>query len=166
MSKYNLADARKQAERDGLIGGSDYLKIKEGANRIRVVSDGLPHPGEFKGKRTFKWLFYVIDRADGNVKPYFMPNKVFDMIGDLQGDDEFSFDGMPMPYDVVVNAKNAGTIDVEYTVVPRKATPLSAVELHAIDSAKPLTEIQQAIREKNDKPAPAPTNFDPDEIPV
>ena len=167
----SLADQRKAAEKEGLIGSSDYLKIKEGQNRIRIMSDGLPHPGEFKGKRTFKWLFYVIDRTDGNLKPYFMPNRVFDMVADLQGDEEYAFEGMPMPYDVVVNAKNAGTIDVEYTVVPRKASALTADERNRIDAAKPLKELQQQIRAKSDGQPAAPRDddsqrFDPDEIPV
>ena len=165
MSKYNLSDARKSAEKDGLIG-TGYLKIKDGANRIRIVSDALPHAGDYQGRPTFKWLLYVIDRADGAVKPYFMPNVVFGMLENLQSDEEFSFEGMPMPYDVVINAKAAGTKDVEYTVVPRKATGITAEEHNLIDAAKPLKELQQAIREKNDKAAPAPTSFDPDEIPV
>lgn len=166
MSTYNMAEARKQAEKAGHLGGSDYLRIKDGANRIRVVSDALPHPGEFKGKPNFKWLVYVLDRADGAVKPYFMPHRIFKMLEDLQQDEEFSFEGMPMPYDIVINAKAAGTIDVEYTVVPRKPTSLTAQEINLIDAAKPLKEIQTAIREKNEKPTPAPKDFDPDEIPV
>jgi hypothetical protein len=164
----SLADQRKAAEKEGLLGNSDYLKIKEGKNQIRVVSDALPHPGEFKGKRTFKWLVYVIDRADGNVKPYFMPNKVFAALEDLQTDEDHGFEGMPMPYDVSVNAKNAGTIDVEYSVVPRKPSALTADERNKVDAAKPLKELQQALRAKNEQPAqkPADGHFDPDEIPT
>ena len=164
MSKYDLSAARKSAEREGYLGGSDIFKVKEGANRVRVVSDALPHPGEFKGKPNFKWLVYVLDRADGAVKPYFMPHRIFKILEDLQTDEEYGFEGMPMPFDVVINAKGAGTIDVEYGVVPRKATPLTSQEINAIDAAKPLADLQRAIREKSDKPAP--TSFDPEEIPV
>lgn len=164
----SLADQRKQAEKEGLIG-SGYFKVKDGQNRIRIVSDALPHPGEFKKgnsvTKTFKWLLYVIDRADGTVKPYFMPTRVFDMVADLQGDEEFTFEGMPMPYDVVINAKGAGTIDVEYTVVPRKATPITAAERNLIDAAKPLKELQEQINAKNAGSQQA-KNFDPDELPV
>lgn len=160
----SLADARRQAERDGLIGGGEFFKVKDGANRIRIVSDALPHPGEFKGKRNFKWLVYVIDRADGVVKPYFMPHRIFKTLEDFQSDEEYTFENMPMPYDIVINAKGAGTIDVEYTVIARKPTALTADERNLIDSAKPLRELQQQIRDKN-RPQ-SEQNFDPDEIPV
>lgn len=160
----SLADQRKAAEREGLLGSSDYLKIKDGANRIRIVSDALPHPGEFKGKPNFKWLVYVLDRADGQVKPYFMPHRIFKILEDFENDEEYAFEGMPMPYDIVINAKGAGTIDVEYTVIARKPTKLTAEEMNLIDAAKPLKELQNQIRAKN---APQePKSFDPDEIPV
>ena len=159
----SLADQRKAAEKEGLIG-SGYLKIKDGANRIRIMSDAVPHASDFNGKPTFKWLFYVIDRADGNLKPYFMPNRVFDMVADLQTDDEYAFEGMPMPYDIVINAKNAGKMDVEYTVVPRKPSPLTPEERNQIDQAKPLKELQQALRAKND--TNGSKQFDPDAVEI
>lgn len=169
----SLADQRKAAEVAGLLGGSDIFKVKDGANRIRIVSDALPHPGEFKGKPNFKWLVYVLDRADGQVKPYFMPNRIFRILEDFQSDEEYAFEGMPMPYDVVINAKQAGTIDVEYTVIARKPTALTPAEKEQIENAKPLAEFQQQIVAKNagsggTQTPRAPNGekpFDPDEIP-
>src|SRR5258706_1543588 len=134
MTKYSLSDARKEAEKEGMIGSGDIFKVKDGANRIRIVSGALPHPGEFKGKPNFKWLVYVLDRADGVVKPYFMPHRIFKILEDFQSDQEYAFDGMPMPYDIVINVKGAGTIDVEYSVLARKATALTATEVNLIDA--------------------------------
>jgi hypothetical protein len=176
MPKVNFADEIKAAEREGSIGGGDYFKPREGANRVRLVSELLRHPGSYKGTPNFKWLTRVIDREDGKVKVWFMPHTIFKAIRDLQQTEDYAFEDIPMPYDLTVNAKNAGTKEVEYSVVPaRKNTPLTAVELNLVDALKPLAEIQTAIRAKEDRQqdetrAPlhvvdAASHFDPDEIP-
>lgn len=165
----SFADARKAAEREGMLGSSDYLKIKEGPNRIRIMTDFIPHPSEFKGKRTFKWLGYVIDRGDGQVKPYFMPHTIHKILEDLQSSEDYSFEEPPMPYDITITAKGAGTIDVEYSVMPaKKESPLTAEERNALDSKMPLEEIRAALRSKSEpnKTETHANGFDPDEIPV
>jgi hypothetical protein len=165
----SFADARKAAEREGMLGSSDYLKIKEGGNRIRILTNFIPHPSEFKGRKTFKWIGYVIDRSDGQVKPYFMPHTIYKILEDLQESEDYSFDEPPMPYDLTITAKGAGTIDVEYSVMPaKKETPLTPEERNALDAMKPLEELRAALRAKNEGPkTEAKSNgFDPDEIPV
>lgn len=62
MTKVNFADARKRAESEGLLGAGSYLKLQEGDNKVRLMSECLEHPGEYQGKPTFKWLCYVLDR--------------------------------------------------------------------------------------------------------
>lgn len=169
----SLADQRKQAEKEGLIGSSDIFKVKDGQNRIRIVSYALPHPGEFKGKRNFKWLVYIIDRADGKLKPYFMPHKIFKTLESFQEDEDYAFDELvDMPYDIVINVKGAGTIDVEYAVIARKPTELTPAEETMIAEAKPLEELQQQIRAKAGGTSKTVeprdddhAGFDPDEIP-
>src|SRR4051812_22107250 len=112
----NFAERRKEAEDAGLVGGSDYLKLKEGDNRLRLMTECLPHAGTYQGKKNFKWLCYVIDRRDGKVKPFFMPHKIYKAIEALQMNPDYEFFDVPMPYDVTINAVKAGTKDVVYTV--------------------------------------------------
>ena len=174
MGKFDFGAAQEKAEKEGLISGG-YLKLKEGANRMRVVSEAIPHPSEFtdqktgKTTKTFKWLLYVIDRVDGTVKPFFMAPTIARMIADLQRSDDYGFDSVPMPYDITVNAKNAGKMTVEYTVMAaRQNTPLTLAEEAAVGTAKPLHEFQQTIYEKSGVPAStrAASPFDPDDIPA
>jgi hypothetical protein len=130
MTKVNLAEGRKKAESEGLLGSGDYLKLQEGENRIRLLSECLEHPGEYKGTPTFKWLCYVIDRKDGKIKPFFMPHTIYKHIEALQQNPEYVFDEVPMPYDVTIIAKGAGTKEVEHsTVAARSNTPLTPAEL-------------------------------------
>jgi hypothetical protein len=151
----DFAGQRKQAEAEGMLGGGGFYKVKEGDNRIRLMSECLPHKSEFQGKPSFKWLCYVLDRRDGEVKAFFMPHKVYKAIEALQVNEDYAFSEVPMPYDLTIHAKKAGTKEVEYTLMPaRKETPLTDDELEKLDAAKPLAELKAAIDEKQKK-APA-----------
>ena len=150
----NFAEARQAAEAAGMIqgGGGDFYKFKEGDNRFRLVSECIPHSSEFKGKRTFKWLCYVIDRRDNKFKPFFMGHTIYKQIEALQTNPEYAFEDVPMPYDLTVKAKGAGTIDVEYTLIPaRKELALTVDEHDEIARLKPLKELQAAILDKQAK---------------
>jgi hypothetical protein len=78
--KVNFAEVRKRAESEGLLGAGSYLKLQEGDNRIRLMSECIEHPGEFNGKPTYKWLCYVLDRRDGKNKPFFMANTIYKLV--------------------------------------------------------------------------------------
>lgn len=165
-SKVDLSAARKGAEKEGHIG-SGVFKLQEGANRVRVVSDFLPNPETYKGERRFKWLVYILDRADGQIKPFFMPHSIFKMIEALQQDPEYAFDEVPMPYDVTITAKGAGTREVEYSLIAaRKSVPLTADETNALDEKQPIREFQKQLREKKATEQPEERPFDPDEMPA
>lgn len=150
MSKnFSLSEAYKQAEKQYGLGKGEYFKHQEGANKMRVVSKTLPHESEYNGAKTFKWLCQIIDARDGKLKPYFMPMTVFKAIESLQLSDDYSFNEMPMPYYINVNAKDAGTKEVKYSVIPaRENTPLSKSELKAIEEAPTVEELQDKINEK------------------
>lgn len=162
-NKVNFAETIKAAEKEGLVGGGDTFKAVEGGNRIRLLEQPLPHPGFYKGTPNFKWFTRVLDRTDGHIKIYFMPNVIFKLIRDLQESDDYGFDDVPLPYDITINAIHAGTKEVEYSVVPaRKNTPLTGDELNAIDALKPLKEVQAAIKAKTEQTEPL-SRFDPEE---
>ncbi len=114
----------RAAEEYGL-GKGQYFKVKEGANKIRLLSPCIPYRSEYKGQVNVKFPAWIIDRADGVIKLYFMPQTILNAIGGLQMSDDFGFVEVPMPYDLTIMAKNAGTKEVEYTVVgARNNTPL------------------------------------------
>lgn len=145
----NFAERRKEAEKAGLLGSGDYLKLKEGANRFRLMTECLPHESTYQGKKTFKWLCYVVDRADGKVKPFFMPHTIYKQIESLQFSEDYPFNDVPMPYDLTVNALKAGTMDVEYSLMPaRKETIVTPLEHQALADVQPLAELQKALKAK------------------
>jgi hypothetical protein len=161
----SFAAARKQAEDAGMLGGGDIYKYKEGDNRLRLLSMCLPHPGEYQGRPNFKWLCYVLDRRDGKVKIHFMPHTIYKSIEALQENPDYTFAEVPMPYDVTVYAKGAGTKEVEYTVLPaRKEVPLTDAERAEYDKQKSLEDVQKAIKEKvaskDARPEPPPPTDD------
>lgn len=152
----SFADNRAKAQKQGLLGSGDYLKLKEGANRMRLMTDCVPHPGEYQGRPNFKWLCYVIDKSDQKVKPFFMAHTIYKQIEALQGSEDYAFEDCPMPYDVTVMADGAGTKEVKYTVMPaRKNTDVSEGELMQLEKLKPIEELSKALRkEKADEKAP------------
>lgn len=161
----NFAAAMKEAEKAGMLGSGDYLKLKEGANRLRLLTECLPHQGEYQGKKNFKWLCLVLDRADGKVKPFFMPHTIYKQIAALQTSEDYAFYDVPMPYDLTINADGAGTKEVKYTLMPaRRETPLTESELDLLADAKPIHEVKKALDEKAAKDKPkAATSHDDDE---
>lgn len=155
MPKADFAANRKQAEASGMLGGGDYFKHQEGANRLRLMSECLPHADTYKGEKNFKWLCYVVDRRDQKLKPYFMPHTVYKQIEALQTSEDYAFVDVPMPYDLTVNALGAGTKEVKYTVIPaKKETPITAVEHQHLMEAKSLPDLQKALRDKKGQPPP------------
>lgn len=177
MAKVSFGAAREEAEKSGALSSGDRFKITEGANRIRLMSEFIPHTSYFKknptapgpGERRFQWFGYVLDRKDGQIKTFFMPHTIHKFIEDLQTNEDWSFDEVPMPYDVTLNATGAGTKEVKYSITPSpKRTPITEAEAEAFIAKKPIREIQAAIYEKQEKNSPDPTrdapDFDPDEV--
>lgn len=166
--KVDLSATMKQAQKEGKLGGSSTFKFEEGRNSMRVVDGFLPHNDTFKGKPNFKWLTRIIDRRDGKVKAFFMGHTVYKQLVALQQDPEYAFDELPMPYDINVNAENAGTKEAKYTVIAaRLSTPLTPEEAVAVAEQDSLEKLQEALYKKKSGAAEAETvpDFDPDEVP-
>lgn len=161
MAVGSFAKRREEAEKAGLLGKGEYLKLKEGANRFRLLSECLPHNDTFNGKRNFKWLCYVIDRKDGKVKPFFMPHKIYKQIEGLQMSEDYGFVDVPLPYDLTIIAEKAGTMDVTYTLMPaKKETDITDAELKDFGEQKSLPELQKMLLDKKAKETPQPTPDD------
>lgn len=158
MAKVNFAANREKAEKEGLLGKGNYLKWQEGDNRIRLMSECLEHPGEYQGTPNFKWLCYVLDRKDGKIKPLFMAHTIYKQIEALQLNEDYKFDEVPMPYDITINAKGAGTKEVVYTLMPARAnTPLTPAEKALFMGMTPIKDLQAALREQQPVSEQEPT---------
>lgn len=152
MTNFSFNQTIEVAKKEYGLGSGEYFKIQENDNRIRVLSQALPHESEYQGKKSVKFVAWVIDRKDGVIKPYFMPLKIVRALAALQDDPEWTFDSVPMPYDINIKAKNAGELNVEYTVIgsPNK-TPLTAEEEKALAERDSIETFVQKLAEKEGK---------------
>lgn len=158
---YSFNQTIEQAKKDYGLGKGEYLKIQEGDNRIRILSQSMPHESEYKGTKNVKFVTWVLDRKDGVVKPYFMPLTILEQIAGLQLDPDWEFDNVPMPYDINIKAINAGTKEVKYSVIasPNK-TELTADEEKAFDEKPRIEEFVQKLAEKENKGNQSQPNSD------
>lgn len=153
---------------------SDYYSMREGSNRMRIVTDfvevqSINRGKDFKGYvsennqplagdtvRTQAWAWAIIrgdakkEIADELNIVKFGKTILGQLVG-LKNNPEYAFEDMPMPFDLDVQAKNAGEMTVVYTVVPaRKNTEVTADEMEKLNKKNPITEIVKRMLEKQD----------------
>jgi hypothetical protein len=162
FSEYKTAD-----EKYGL--GSDWMTLKEGDNKIRIVSefedygshynletkksvicigkDKCPLCQEGDNPRV-QFLGWVIDRSDGRVKLLRIGYKIFQQIGDFAKSEEYAFDTVP-DYDITIKRTGQG-LDTVYSVLPaRQNTPLTDKEKEMImEKVKPVKNIIDSMKAK------------------
>jgi hypothetical protein len=166
--KFNQYD--EVAKQYGVGGGGDWFNLKEGENKIRLLTEFETYGEHYNpsakkytvciGKEkgclgckngipiTVRSLGWVIDRTDGKVKLFKMPYTVFKAIGLLQTDDDYKFDLLP-EYDLKINRTGTGK-ETEYSVLPTpKITALTGDELEEMDETiKPVKDIIQKMKDK------------------
>jgi hypothetical protein len=135
-----------EALKDAPETSNQTLKLVNGENPIRVLTEPKYIETMFKGNLSRKWLTYVIDRKDKQIKLFFMPKTILKAIADYEDNEYYQFSGAPMPYDVIIKAKNAGTKEVEYTVMASpKKEELTADEQKQLATMKPIEEVLSAL---------------------
>lgn len=139
-------------------GGSTWFKFKEGQNQIRILtapemlfenfSKGTCYTGcGFEG--TAKGLSWVINRDSNKIELMKIPFTIIKTLTGFQQDEDYSFESFPMPYDLKITAKNAGTKEVEYTVLPSmKQIPVDEETLEKLSKEKTCAEIVQKLKDK------------------
>lgn len=167
MEKANFGDISKAFDNDD-DKSKDWFSFKEGQNKLRILSAGVPfsqvqHGKEPKGAHyqgrelldgetvSNKWWMWVIDRTDGRIKIAKFGKKIVQQLGAYQSSSRFKFDSLPMPYDIIITATNAGTTEVVYTVMPDEEIELTPSELSEYEKKTPIKDITDKIREKQMK---------------
>ena len=69
--KFNAQETIKRAEEDYGLGKGQYFKVQEGPNKIRLLSPCIPYQSEFKGQVNVKFVCWILDRQDNQIKVYF-----------------------------------------------------------------------------------------------
>lgn len=153
----NINDLIKKAEAEYGLGKGEYFKLQEGDNKLRILSSFEPHQSVYNGKPNFKFVAWILDRRDGKIKPFFMSKTIAEYIGALQDNPDYTFDDFPMPYDITINAKGAGTKEVVYTVLAaRNNTALTTEENNALIEKMPIAEFVQKLKDRDAEQGKAP----------
>lgn len=161
--------AKKDAQSE-YANKSNWFKFREGKNKIRVLVEpmaiyedykmGICYTGcGFKG--AIKYLSYVIayeedKQEDGTIvvhkslKLMKIPYRIFQYIASLELDEDYKFEGFPMPYDITIDAKDAGTKEVKYDCKPRPVR--DDVPQNLLDQLKkerPIPTVIESLKKKN-----------------
>ena len=135
------------------IGSGGYMKLKEGDNRVRLLTIFEDYGSHYIRKQNksyicigkdnhcwfcekglvprVRYIGYVIDRVDGQIKLLQIGWKIYSQIGKYSKDPEYKFDVIP-EYDININRVGVDK-NTEYTVIPaRKNKPLTEKEMELI----------------------------------
>lgn len=174
---------------DRIVGGmedesrmeSDFYKIVEGDNKMRIISDFMEVKTKQDGSKfgdicngmsqqererwisaggkdakgkpvryiaTKGWAWAVI-RSTGTVKVIKLAPTILRQLAELKSDPEWAFDSFPMPYDINVKAKGAGSKEVEYSIVASKnTTPVTEEEMAQLNKKKTIPDLVASIAAK------------------
>lgn len=167
----------RAAEEHGMGGGNDFFSFKKsGEYVLRVLTEPLAMATHFFGKGvpgsvcygkdkgcpfesarydspTVKFQCYLIDRSDGKVKIGELPWSVISVLADLEEDNDWSFVGYPMPYDikVKVDKENADPKQIYKTLgVPRREA-LTTEEENEFSRKASVQTVEQYIALRKEK---------------
>jgi hypothetical protein len=170
MSLNNVFD---QLEKEGYgqrEQESEWLKLKEGRNRIRVMTLPEPVPSHFKygyclgkectfkdekgehPKASIKFLAWVWSYDEKELRLANLAYSIASQIRTLENDPDYAFETYPMPFDVTINVKGAGTKEVEYGLIasPKREDPLPEAT-KAMEKKKSTVDIKDAMKKKKMK---------------
>lgn len=183
---YNFNNQLEQDSKEYSYGKSQYFKFEEGDNKVRILSPGIvvgqhylgkntkpavcvgekegcPHHGDNLPPARPQWMLYLWNYKAENVQQARMPYTVMQSLAKLQNHPEYKFDDLPMPYDITIVAVNAGTKEVQYTVMPARQNsdlPEKCQEQYA--KKKPIQEVVDGMRLKS---VSQDDDISPDSIP-
>lgn len=117
---------------------------------------GPEAPKDDKGNEkrpSVKFMAYVVDRSDGKVKLGELPWSVIGRVADFEEDEEFQFDGYPMPYDIKikVDKENKDPKSIYKAEASPKMEPISAEEGVELSDKISKTTPEQYVQKRKDK---------------
>lgn len=124
MASMDWVDDREEEIKEEKAKG--YFNIEEGSQSFILLTHLAPLAQVFDGKKyrpaeegergaSIKGVGWVLQ--DGNIKQAKLPYTIVKSIRALQQDPEWEFE-IPFRHTLTLNAKNAGTKEVEYTLTP------------------------------------------------
>lgn len=112
--------------------------------------------------RNIRWLCHVLDyrateRMEADPKLYEeevklaeFPHRIAKLLEEFQNDPDWTFDSLPMPYDIKINVEGAGKTSVKYSLVGSpKPSPVPQKYLDIIAKSKTPSEIVEILKKKD-----------------
>lgn len=137
-----------------------YFKIEEGDNRVQLLTHTEPLAQlwdnaekkyrvveEGEKATSIKGVCWLLH--DGKLKQAMLPYTVVKAIRELMQDPDYAFVEFPMPRQINIKAKGAGSKEVEYTVIPSpKETTVSKDILDELKTKQTPEEIVEKLKGK------------------
>lgn len=159
-----LKDKKEQdSKSEHASSGGGWFKFKEGENMFRVLAEpevifedfnlGMCYTDcRFQG--SMKYMTYILNKPieDPNtwkIQLMKMPMKIFDVLAKLEEKKATQFTMFPMPYDLDVEAENAGTKEVKYVTLPGEHGDVPKNFLEEFFKKKSIAEIVVKMKERN-----------------
>lgn len=161
---------------------SDWYDFKTGETKLRVLTQPVAVRQYFKdGKYTtvddsyrgpekvsLKGWAWCSIRPENELKIVKFPYSVIKAVQAFMVDEDYAFDGFPMPYDIKITATGEG-MERRYSVMASpKTSPVTKEEKEGLAKKTSIQEIVNKIKEKEGLKVEAPypdEHINPEDIP-
>lgn len=159
---------QKVGEKYGINSDTNWFKLQEGPNKLRLVSEFEDYGSHFDQKLNktiiclgkdncdyckagekprVQFKGWAINREDNTFKLLTIGYKVYQQIGEYANSEEYGFENIP-GYDITINKSGTG-LGTKYTVLPdRKDTSLTDGEIDNINQLAPVSDILEKMKNK------------------
>lgn len=150
------------------IKKEDWLTLKEGSNRIRIVSEfeqiknhyidngslrgyfvcqGIDCPACKTGNiAKNSYICYAIDRNDNKIKIFKYSASIHKELLTLCSNPDYAFEYLP-PYDIIID-RTGQKLQTRYKVTPaRQDTPLTEAETEELSRKEEISELIKKMKE-------------------
>lgn len=149
---------------------ADFFKLKNGDNRIVIMTNPVGYSevfrigiayencgyGKFAGRR---YKCYVKDIEDGKIKMANFSYTVAMKLADLKNGARTKFDAFPMPYVLNLKTTNAGTKEVETSVLADEDYVVSIEDDIQLASFDPIREVLEHLKVAQKKKVESDTDL-------
>lgn len=163
-------DHERVAKENNVGGSGEFYRLEKGSNRIRILSEyealgkhfikGEKQPhiciGKDKGceyckmgnKPNVKFMIWILDRTDDQVKLAEFGYSIIKAIGELALSEDWAFETNP-DYDIVIKKSGEG-LETEYSVMPspNRAALNTEIKEQVANKVKDVKEIVEKMKEK------------------
>lgn len=143
--------AKVRFVKDFVVVRSYWLEEGESKSSYRIPA-GCEEPVRMKGlAASYRVLFYVLDREDGEVKIYQAPYSVYKALKELRSNEDWRFEGLPH-FDVTIQRIDAKNTITKYNVVASPNTKeLDAEMQKQIEELDSMAKVAQSLLEGDDE---------------